>query len=191
MPTISVKKPFTVLVGIILVLVLGVVAFTKMTTDLLPNMDLPYMVVYATDPGASPESVEGEVTKPLESALGSTTGLKNITSTSNENVGIVVLEFEQGTDMNAVSIEMSNTIDQIKGSLPENSGTPVMMQITPDMLPVLVASVDVDGQRRQRRCRSMSTMNCCRHLTSGRRGIGQHNGIDYAGSASRLGSEQN
>ena len=133
MPTISVKKPFTVLVGIILVLVLGVVAFTKMTTDLLPNMDLPYMVVYATDPGASPESVEGEVTKPLESALGSTTGLKNITSTSNENVGIVVLEFEQGTDMNAVSIEMSNTIDQIKGSLPENSGTPVMMQITPDM----------------------------------------------------------
>lgn len=50
MPTISVKKPFTVLVGIILVLVLGVVAFTKMTTDLLPNMDLPYMVVYATDP---------------------------------------------------------------------------------------------------------------------------------------------
>ena len=146
MPTISVKKPFTVLVGIILVLVLGVVAFTKMTTDLLPNMDLPYMVVYATDPGASPESVEGEVTKPLESALGSTTGLKNITSTSNENVGIVVLEFEQGTDMNAVSIEMSNTIDQIKGSLPENSGTPVMMQITPDMLPVLVASVDVDGK---------------------------------------------
>ena len=136
MPTISVKKPFTVLVGIILVLVLGVVAFTKMTTDLLPNMDLPYMVVYATDPGASPESVEGEVTKPLESALGSTTGLKNITSTSNENVGIVVLEFEQGTDMNAVSIEMSNTIDQIKGSLPENSGTPVMMQITPDMLQV-------------------------------------------------------
>lgn len=146
MPTVSVKKPFTVLVGIILVLVLGVVAFTKMTTDLLPNMDLPYMVVYATDPGASPESVEGEVTKPLESALGSTTGLKNITSTSNENVGIVILEFEQGTDMNAVSIEMSNTIDQIKGNLPENSGTPVMMQITPDMMPVLVASVDVDGK---------------------------------------------
>lgn len=61
-----------------------------------------------------------------------------------------MLEFEQGTDMNAVSIEMSNTIDQIKGSLPENSGTPVMMQITPDMLPVLVASVDVDGKGRQR-----------------------------------------
>ncbi|MDO4287139.1 MAG: efflux RND transporter permease subunit [Eubacteriales bacterium] len=145
MSKFSVKKPFTVLVGIVLVLVLGVVAFIKMTTDLLPNMDLPYMIVYAADPGATPESVETSVTKPLESALGKTTGLKNITSTSNENVGIVVMEFAQGTDMNAVSIEMSNTIDQIKGTLPENASAPVMMQITPDMMPVMVASVDVDG----------------------------------------------
>lgn len=145
MSKFSVKKPFTVLVGLVLVLVLGVVSFSKMTTDLLPNMDLPYMVVYATDPGAAPESVETSVTKPLESALGSTTGLKNISSTSNENVSIIVLEFEQGTDMNAVSIEMSNTIDQIKGNLPDTVSTPVMMQITPDMMPVMVASVDVDG----------------------------------------------
>lgn len=145
MSKFSVKKPFTVLVGLVLVLVLGVVSFSKMTTDLLPNMDLPYMIVYAADPGAAPESVESSVTKPLESALGSTTGLKQISSTSNENVSIIVMEFAQGTDMNAVSIEMSNTIDQIKGSLPETVSTPVMMQITPDMMPVMVASVDVDG----------------------------------------------
>ena len=144
MSKLSVKKPFTVLVGLVLVLVLGVVSFSRMTTDLLPNMDLPYMIVYAADPGAAPESVESSVTKPLESALGRTTGLKNISSTSNENVSIIVLEFEQGTDMNAVSIEMSNTIDQIRGSLPESVSTPVMMQITPDMMPVMVASVDVD-----------------------------------------------
>ncbi|MCD8356804.1 MAG: efflux RND transporter permease subunit [Clostridia bacterium] len=145
MSKFSVKKPFTVLVGIVLVLVLGIVSFTRMTTDLLPNMDLPYMIVYAADPGATPESVETSVTKPLESALGSTTGLKNIASTSNENVSIIIMEFAQGTDMNAVSIEMSNTIDQIKGSLPDTVSTPVMMQITPDMMPVMVASVDVDG----------------------------------------------
>ena len=144
MSKLSVKKPFTVLVGLVLVLVLGVVSFSRITTELLPNMDLPYMIVYAADPGAAPESVESSVTKPLESALGRTTGLKNISSTSNENVSIIVLEFEQGTDMNAVSIEMSNTIDQIRGSLPESVSTPVMMQITPDMMPVMVASVDVD-----------------------------------------------
>lgn len=145
MTKISVKKPFTVLVGIVLVLILGVVSFTRMTTDLLPNMDLPYMVVYTTDPGATPESVETSVSKPMESALGKTTGIKQINSISNENVSIIVLEFEQGTDMNAVSIEMSNTIDQVKGSLPEACAAPVMMQITPDMMPVMVASVDVDG----------------------------------------------
>lgn len=146
MSKFSVKKPFTVLVGVVLIILLGVVAFTKMTTDLLPNMDLPYMVVYTTDPGATPESVETSVSKPIESALGSTTGLKNITSVSSENVSFVIMEFEQGTDMNAVSIEMSNTIDQIKGSLPEGCASPVMMQITPDMMPVMVASVDVDGK---------------------------------------------
>lgn len=146
MSKFSVKKPFTVLVGVILVILLGAVAFTKMTTDLLPNMDLPYMVVYTTDPGATPESVETSVTKPLESALGRTTGLKNINSISSENVSFVIMEFEQETDMNAVSIEMSNTIDQIKGTLPEKCASPVMMQITPDMMPVAVASVDVDGK---------------------------------------------
>lgn len=145
MSKISVQKPFTVFVGIVLVLVLGVVAFTRMTTDLLPNMDLPYMIVYTTDPGATPESVEMSVTKPMEAALGSTTGLKTMNSVSSENVSTVIMEFEQGTDMNAVSIEMSNTIDQIKGSLPESAASPVMMQITPDMMPVMVASVDVDG----------------------------------------------
>lgn len=145
MSKFSVKKPFTVLVGIILVLVLGMVSFTRMTTDLLPNMDLPYMVVYTTNPGAAPESIEAEVTKPLEGALGTTTGIKSINSVSSENVSVVILEFEQSTDMNAVSIEMSNTIDQIKGTLPETCGAPVMMQITPDMLPVMVASVDIDG----------------------------------------------
>ena len=146
MSKLCVKKPYTVLVGVILVLVLGVVAFTRMTTDLLPNMDLPYMIVYTTDPGASPESVEKSVSKPLESALGTTTGLKEIQSTSSENVSMLIMEFEQGTDMNAVSIEMSNTIDQVKGSLPEACASPVMMQITPDMMPVMAASVDIDGK---------------------------------------------
>ena len=146
MSKFSVKKPFTVLVGIILVLVLGIVSFTKMTTDLLPNMEMPYVVVYTADPGSTPESIEKSVSKPLESVLGSTTGIKNVNSVSNENVSMIMMEFEQGTDMNAVSIEISNTIDQIKGALPETCSTPVMMQISPDMMPIIVASVDIEGK---------------------------------------------
>ncbi|MGN1014006.1 MAG: efflux RND transporter permease subunit [Butyricicoccus sp.] len=140
----SVKKPFTVLVGIILVIVLGVVAFTKMTTDLLPNMELPYMVVYTTYPGASPEQVETSISQPLEEALGTTTDLKEIDSISSENLSLVVMEFSQTSDMNAISIEVSNTLDQIKGSLPDSAQSPIMMQISPDMMPVMIATVDMD-----------------------------------------------
>ncbi|MDO5548495.1 MAG: efflux RND transporter permease subunit [Eubacteriales bacterium] len=145
MTKISVKKPFTVLVGIVLVIVLGVVAFTKMTTDLLPNMELPYMIVYTTYPGASPERVESTVSQPLEAALGTTTDLKEIQSVSNENLSLVVMEFSQTTDMNAISIEVSNTLDQAKSGLPDNCAAPIMMQISPDMMPVMVATVDMDG----------------------------------------------
>ena len=73
MSKFCVKKPFTVLVAVIIVLTLSAVSLTKMTTDLLPEMDLPYMMVLTTDPGASPEKVETDVTKPLESALGTVT----------------------------------------------------------------------------------------------------------------------
>ena len=145
MTKISVKKPFTVLVGIVLVIVLGVVAFTKMTTDLLPNMELPYMIVYTTYPGASPERVESTVSKPLEQALGTTTDLKQIQSVSSENLSLVVMEFSQTTDMNAISIEVSNTLDQAKSSLPDSCQAPIMMQISPDMMPVMVATVDMEG----------------------------------------------
>lgn len=144
----SVKKPFTVLVGVILVIVLGVVAFTRMTTDLLPNIEFPYMIVYTVDAGASPEKVETEVTDVMEAALGTTTGLKELQSVSNENVSVVFMEFEQGTDMNAVSIEMNNTLEATKSQLPENANNPIMMEISADMLPVMLASVDVDGMDR-------------------------------------------
>ena len=145
MTKISVKKPFSVLVGIMLVIVLGVVAFTKMATDLLPNMELPYMVVYTTYPGASPERVESSVSKPLEAALGTTTDLKQIQSISSENLSLVVMEFGQTTDMNAISIEVSNTLDQAKSALPDTCQAPIMMQISPDMMPVMVATVDIEG----------------------------------------------
>ena len=64
----SVKKPYTVLVGVILVIVLGIVSFTRMTTDLLPDMSLPYALIVTTDMGASPEEVEIDVTAPIEAA---------------------------------------------------------------------------------------------------------------------------
>ena len=130
---LSVKKPMTVFVCVMLVLILGVMSFINMTTDLLPNMDLPYAIAYTTYIGASPEQVEQSVTKTLESALATTSGVKNITSISQENVSIVVLEFEEGTGMDSAMIEMNASLDQIAGSLPEAAGSPVLMKINPDI----------------------------------------------------------
>ena len=145
LPQFSVRKPYTVLVAVVLVLVLGVISFTGMTTDLLPAMELPYVVVMTTYPGASPEKIETTVTKPLEAVLGTTGGIKNVSSVSSENASIVILEFEQGTNMDSAMIELSFNVDLVSGQMDDAVGTPMLMKISPDMLPVMVASVDMDG----------------------------------------------
>lgn len=141
----SVKKPYTVLVAVVLVLVLGVISFMNMTSDLLPSIELPYVVVMTTYPGASPEKIEATVTRPLESVLGTTGGIKNVSSVSSENASVIILEFEQGTNMDSAMIELSGNIDLVSGQLDDLVGAPMLLKISPDMLPVMVASVDMDG----------------------------------------------
>lgn len=141
----SVKRPYTVFVAVILVLVLGVISFFGMTTDLLPSLDLPYVVVVTTYPGASPEKIELTVTKPLESVLGTASGLTSVNSVSQENSSMVILEFEQGTNMDSAMIELSGSIDLLKSQLADGVGSPMMMKISPDMMPIMVASIDRDG----------------------------------------------
>lgn len=141
----SVKKPYTVLVGVVLAIVLGVVSFTRMTTDLLPNISLPYIIVMTTYPGASPETVEMVVTQPVESGMATVSNIESINSISNENYSMVILEFAQSTDMNAVSLEIRESLDQIKAFWDDSVGNPIMIKMNPDMLPVMIAAVGVEG----------------------------------------------
>lgn len=141
----SVKRPYTVVVAVILVIVLGVISFINMQTDLLPKMELPYVVVFTPYPGASPEKVEQTLTRPLEAALGTSSGLKNISSISNENTSMIILEYVQDTNMDSVMIELSNSIDTISGMLDEGAGSPILLKISPDMIPIMVASIDNSG----------------------------------------------
>ena len=145
----SVKKPYTVLVCVVLVLVLGVVSLTRMTTDLLPSMSLPYALVITTDVGASPEEVESDVTAPIEAAMATTSNIKNVTSMSYNSYSIVTLEYEQSTNMDSTIIEIQQKLDQLKGNWADTVGSPMIMQINPDMMPVLMASVDVDGMSQE------------------------------------------
>ena len=140
----SVKKPYTVFVGVLLVIVLGVVSLTKMTTDLLPDMSFPYAIVITTYPGASPEEVEKELTAKIEASMATTSNIKNISSMSYNSYSVVVLEYEQSANMDSVMIEMRGDLDQLEGDFPDSAGTPIIMQIDPDMIPVMVASVDVN-----------------------------------------------
>jgi len=141
----SVKKPYTVLVGVILVIVLGVVSFTRMTTDLLPNISLPYVLVMTTYPGASPETVETVVTQPVEASMATVSNIESISSISSENYSMVILEFAQSTDMNAVSLEIRESLDQIKSYWDDSVGNPIIIKMNPDMLPVMIAAVGVEG----------------------------------------------
>ncbi len=152
MPRYSVKKPLTIIVATLAVVLLGVIAFTSMSTDLLPEMDLPYVVVMTTYPGATPEKVETAVTKPLEQGLSTASGLSNITSISQENMSLVILEFNQGTNMDSAMIELSGSIDLVKAQLDDGVSTPTMMKMNPDMLPVMVASADIEGVDFQQAC---------------------------------------
>ena len=140
----SVKKPYTVVVGIILVLVLGVISFSNMTTDLLPSMNFPYVIVYTTYIGATPEQIEEEVTRPLESSFATLTDIKNITSQSSDNLSLVVLEFNDTADLNTAMIEINSEITMLSAGWSDSVGAPAIMKINPDMLPVSIVSVARD-----------------------------------------------
>ena len=140
----SVKKPFTVLVAVIVVLVIGFVSLTGMKTDLLPEMSMPYMVVVTTYPGASPEKVEENVTKPMESTLGTINGVENVTSTSAENYSMIMLEFAEDTSMDSAMVKVSSAVNQIESFLPDTCGTPNIMEISMDMMATMYASVSYE-----------------------------------------------
>lgn len=145
MPKFSVKKPFTILVAVILVIVLGFVSLSGMQTDLLPNMNLPYLMVVTTYPGASPERVESDVTQPLESSLSTINGVKNVTSQSNENYSMIVLEFEDDTDMDSAMVKASTAINQMGDSLPDLAASPTLIEMSPDMMATQYVAVDCEG----------------------------------------------
>ena len=139
----SVKKPYTVVVAVVLVIILGVVSFTKMNTDLLPSMNLPYAVVMTTYPGANPETVENVVTKPVEQSMATVSNIENVSSVSRENMSLVILEFAETANMDSATIEMRENLDQISSYWDDSVGKPVIIKMNPDMMPVMVAAVEV------------------------------------------------
>ncbi|MBQ1959833.1 MAG: efflux RND transporter permease subunit, partial [Firmicutes bacterium] len=145
MERFSVKKPLTVFVVVVIVIALGIVSVLGMTPDLLPSIDLPYVVVMTTYPGATPEEVEATVTKPLEQSLATVESLKNIQSVSNNNYSMVIMEFDAGASMDTATVNILQSVDLVEGGWDDTIGAPYIMKLNPNMLPIAVASVDMDG----------------------------------------------
>ena len=144
MEKFSVKKPFTVLVAVIMVLILGFVAITKMQTNLLPDVSTPYLMVVTVYPGASPERVESEVSDVLQNAL-TVPGVEKITATSAENYSLLLMHFTEGTDMNSALVKVSNKLDQAKSDLPSTALTPSIIEYSLNMNAFMTVAVSREG----------------------------------------------
>ena len=149
MSKFSVKKPYTIFVAVVAIIVLGIVSYTKMTPDLMPNMNLPYVLVITTYPGATPEKVELEVSRPLEQSFATLDKIKNVVSTSSENYSMIALEFEDDVNMDTISIDILQDVEAVSGSWDDMVGTPYILKINPSMLPVAVTAVGMEGMDTQ------------------------------------------
>lgn len=145
----SVKRPFTIVVAVIIVLILGVVSYTHMGVDLIPNMNIPYALVTATYAGASPEEVESTVVEPVEQSMASISNVKSIQSVAGENYGMVILEFHQDANMDTALIEMRESLNLVGAGFPSGVGTPIIMKMNPDMLPIIQLTASVEGMSQQ------------------------------------------
>jgi HAE1 family hydrophobic/amphiphilic exporter-1 len=145
MTKFSVRKPMTVLVAVVIVFALGLTSLRGMTPELLPNIELPYVVTMTTYPGASPERVESEVTRPLEAGFATLENLESIQSQSRENVSVVIMEFTDDANLDSVSLEIVQRVNQIEGAWDDLVGTPIILKMNPDMLPVMIAAVEREG----------------------------------------------
>ena len=144
MEKFSVKKPFTVLVAVIMVLMLGFVSITKMKTNLLPDVSTPYLMVVTVYPSASPERVETEVSDVLQNAL-TVPGVEKITATSAENYSLLLMQFVDDTDMDSALVQVSNKLDQAKSDLPETALTPSIVQYSMNMNAFMTVAVSREG----------------------------------------------
>lgn len=129
------------LLSYILIAVFGVVGFQGLPLALMPAMEVPIAVVYASYIGASPEDIEQQVTKPLEAACASLSGLDTLRSVSSENVSMIVAMFEDGVDLDTVMVDMRDKVDRAKAALPEDASSPTVMSIDVDSMPVVMIAL--------------------------------------------------
>ena len=140
----SVKRPVTITMCALILIMFGIVSFTRMSVDLMPEMELPVVALMSTYDGAGPEEVEERVTKPLESAMSSVSGIDSIRSISAAGSSIVILVFDYGTDLDAATNSVRDKIEQAKMLMPSEVDDTSIMKLDINSMPVLMVGVSGD-----------------------------------------------
>lgn len=127
--TLSVKRPVTTVMFILIVVLIGFVSLTKIPIDLYPNIEIPVAIIQTSYPNVSPEEIENLVTKPIEEAVGTVSNIDTIQSITSEGSSVIIVQFNFGTDMNFATLDMREKVDMVKGFLPEGANDPMVLQI--------------------------------------------------------------
>ena len=140
----AVKKPITTALCFVAVVIIGLFSLTRLSIDLYPHIETNTIMVMTAYPGASAADIETNVTKIMENSLNTVSDLKNITSQSKENMSLVTLEFEYGTDIDVATNDVRDKIDAVKNSLPDNVENPILFKFGTDDIPIVILSVSAD-----------------------------------------------
>jgi len=138
LPNFSVNRPITVLMFFIGLILIGLISFQNLGLDLLPDLSFPMSAIIVSYSGVAPQEIENMITIPLEEAVGTIQGVKNINSFSREGSSVVLMEFNWGTDMDASALNIREKIDQVKGFLPDDASDPIVIKFDPSLMPILV-----------------------------------------------------
>ncbi|KQL44583.1 multidrug ABC transporter [Brevibacillus choshinensis] len=141
---LSIKRPVTMIMLTVAMLIFGFVSLPRLAIDLMPDLNFPVAVVVTSVDGGSPSEVEKLVTKPIENALGTVSDLDSISSVSVEGASQVILMFNWGTDLDQATLDMREKVDQVRGALPDSAHAPRVLRIDPNSQPIIQFAVTGD-----------------------------------------------
>ena len=141
---LSVKRPVTVIMMMLIVVSLGFVSLSKLSIDLYPDIEVPVALVITNYSGVGPQEIESLVTEPVEESMATVNNVDRISSTSSEGSSVVVLEFDYGADMDAGTMQMREKLDLIRDFLPEDASSPFVFKIDPNAMPIIIAGLSSD-----------------------------------------------
>lgn len=144
LPEMAVRRPITTIMAFVVIIILGFVSFVGLPIDLLPEIEPPFISVLTQYPGASAQDVETNITEKMETALSGVSDLKKITSTSIDNISVVSLEFEYGTNLDEASNNVRDLLEFVKRDLPDDAETPTIFKFSTNFFPVLFVSVTAE-----------------------------------------------